>query len=206
MNYNILIILLIIIIIFFYSNKLLQNNKEHFTELLSVFNNLMNNTNKKNNNIKNENNSNKNNSNENNSNEIIKQENIENLFKKNIFVIYNQQSNNNFELYFYNYKNQLYMKCKITKNSFLLKDKNNKLLGSLINNMYQSYKFNLHGLYDENIYYFSFLKNYDNIKIFPENEKYNLYIKKYNFSKISNKHLLYTLYYFEKKNRAYLYK
>ena len=208
MNYNILVILFFIIIIFFYFNKMLindtiNNNNEHFTELLDVFNNLMSYTNKpiiiknkdsssnKINEIKNNNNIKDN---------VVKHSNkIESLFKKNIYVIYNKESHNTFELYFYNYKNQLYLKCKIKNNTFLIVDKNNKEIGSLINNMYQTYKFSLKELYEEDIFYFSFLKDYNTIKIYPENKTYHLYIKKYVIPSIKNEHILYTLYYFEKE-------
>ena len=215
MNYNILVILLLIIIIFFYFNKMLikdtinnnTDNNEHFTELLDVFNNLMSYTNKpiiiKNNNFSTNNiNENKN---ENNIKDITKDNivkhsnNIESLFKKNIYVIYNKESHNTFELYFYNYKNQLYLKCKIKNNTFLIVDKNNKEIGSLINNMYQTYKFSLKELYEEDIFYFSFLKDYNTLKIYPENKTYNLYIKKYVIPSIKNEPILYTLYYFEKE-------
>ena len=215
MDYNILVILLLIIIIFFYFNKMLVNdtinnntdNNEHFTELLDVFNNLMIYTNKqiiiKNHNFSSNNiNENKN---ENNIKDITKDNivkhsnNIESLFKKNIYVIYNKESHNTFELYFYNYKNQLYLKCKIKNNDFMIVDKNNKEIGNLINNMYQTYKFSLKELYEEDIFYFSFLKDYNTIKIYPENKTYHLYIKKYVPPSIKNEHILYTLYYFEKE-------
>ena len=208
MNYNIIVVLLLIIIIFFYFNKMLMrdniNNNEHFTELLVVFNNLMSYTNKPaiikkldsspdNINVnKNENNNLKNNN-------IKPSNNIESLFKKNIYIIYNKESHNTFELYFYNYKNQLYLKCKIKNNGFMIVDKNNKEIGSLINNMYQTYKFSLKKLYEEDIFYFSFLKDYNTIKIFPENKTYHLYIKKYVPPNIKNEDILYTLYYFEKE-------
>ena len=204
MNYNILVILLLIIIIFFYFNKMLindnLNNNEHFTELLDVFNNLMSYTNKPVI-IKNIYSSSDNlNENKNLKDNVIKHSNnIESLFKKNIYVIYNKESHNTFELYFYNYKNQLYLKCKIKNNSFLIVDKNNKEIGNLINNMYQTYKFSLKELYEEDIFYFSFLKDYNTIKIYPENKTYNLYIKKYVSPSIKNEHILYTLYYFEKE-------
>jgi hypothetical protein len=223
MNYNILVILLLIIIIFFYFNKMLFsnnnninnnnyniNNNEHFTELLDVFNNLMNYTNKSSI-IKNKNSISNNNINENKNENNLKDKynikdivvkhnnNIESLFKKNIFVIYNKESHNTFELYFYNYKNQLYLKCKIKNNTFLIVDKNNKEIGNLINNMYQTYKFSLKELYEEDIFYFSFLKDYNTIKIYPENKTYNLYIKKYVSSNIKNEHIVYSLYYFEKE-------
>jgi len=203
MNYNILVILLLIIIIFFYFNKMLikdtiNNNNEHFTELLDVFNNLMSYTNKpiiiKNKEFS----SNKNNNNIK-DNIVNPKNNIESLFKKNIYIIYNKESHNTFELYFYNYKNQLYLKCKIKNNDFMIVDKNNKEIGNLINNMYQTYKFSLKELYEEDIFYFSFLKDYNTIKIYPENKTYHLYIKKYVIPSIKNEHILYTLYYFEKE-------
>jgi hypothetical protein len=208
MNYNILVILLLIIIIFFYFNKMLINdnknndNYEHFTELLVVFNNLMSYTNKPDI-IKNKNSSEDNNNNNNNNNiknNVIKHSNnIVSVFKKNIYIIYNKESHNTFELYFYNYKNQLYLKCKIKNNTFLIVDKNNKEIGSLINNMYQTYKFSLKELYEEDIFYFSFMKDYNTIKIYPDNKTYNLYIKKYINPSVKNEHIIYTLYYFEKE-------
>jgi len=191
------------------------NNNEHFTELLVVFNNLMNYTNKppiikntdsNSNNINENKNKNKYNNNNNNitkdntTDTVVKNNNnIESLFKKNIYIIYNKESHNIFELYFYNYKNQLYLKCKIKNNDFMIVDKNNKEIGSLINNIYQIYKFSLKELYEEDIFYFSFLKDYNTIKIVPENKTYHLYIKKYVSPNIKNKHILYTLYYFEKE-------
>jgi hypothetical protein len=212
MNYNILVILLLVIIIFFYFNKMLikdnLKNNEHFTELLNVFNNLMSYTNKPpiiQNKDSSPNNINKNKNQNKNENKNIKdnivnpKNNIESLFKKNIYIIYNKESHNAFELYFYNYKNQLYLKCIINNNNFMIVDKNNKEIGSLINNMYQTYKFSLKELYDEDIFYFSFLKDYNTIKIYPENKTYHLYIKKYLNPSIKNEHILYTLYYFEKE-------
>ena len=219
MSYNILVILFLIISIFYFFNKILNdttnnnniddNNNEHFTELLVVFNNLMNYSNKstitKNNNENNNKNNNENNNKNNNKNNkdkfIInnKEKNIEDLFKKNIYILYNRESNNIFELYFYNYKNQLYLKCKIRNNHFIILDKNNKEIGKLLRNMYQTYKFSLKELYVDDIFYFSFMKDYDTIKIYPENQTYNLYIKKYVSSNIKNKHIVYTLYYFEKE-------
>ena len=207
MNYNILVILLLIIIIFFYFNKMLindnLNNNEHFTELLDVFNNLMSYTNKhaiiKNIDSSSNNNENKNENKNIKDNIVNPKNNIESLFKKNIYIIYNKESHNTFELYFYNYKNQLYLKCKIKNNSFLIVDKNNKEIGNLINNMYQTYKFSLKELYEDDIFYFSFLKDYNTIKIVPENKTYHLYIKKYVSPNIKNEHILYTLYYFEKE-------
>jgi len=210
MNYNILVILFLIIIIFIYFNKMLHSDKnnEHFTELLVVFNNLMNYSNKQtvtknkddlkfdkitynNKYIKNDKDNAVNNTTE---------KNLDNLFKKNIYILYNRESNSIFELYFYNYKNQLYLKCKIRNNQFIIVDKNNKEIGKLINNMYQTYKFSLKELYEEDIFYFSFVKDYNTLKIFPENQTYHLYIKKKNISSyIKNEHILYTLYYFEKE-------
>lgn len=202
MNYSILVILILIIIIFFYFNKMLYNkNNEHFTELLVVFNNLMNYSNKQVV-IKNKDDLKFNKDDINDKDNIIKnakEKNIEKLFKKNIYIFYKKESNNAFELYFYNYKNQLYLKCKIRNNQFSIIDKNNKTLGSLISNMYQTYKFNLKELYEEDIFYFTFLKNYNTIKIYPENQTYHLYIKKNISYNTKNKHLIYTLSYFEKE-------
>jgi len=195
-----------------HSNK----NNEHFTELLVVFNNLMNYSNKstivKNkddlkfnkitNNNENNDNEKDNKNNKNNKDTLMKNEkekNLETLFKKNIYILYNRESNNIFELYFYNYKNQLYLKCRIKNNQFIIVDKNNKELGTLLNNMYQTYKFSLKELYKEDIFYFTFLKDYNTLKIFPENQTYHLYIKKKSLSNIKNEHIINTLYYFEKE-------
>ena len=233
--YSFIIIILFISSSFIFLNNILKK-KEHFSPLLQVFNNLMNNNNNRDKIvIINETDTQKNKKYQkfidNEKNIILKKEkekeknNIRDLFKKHILITYNKLSSTNSEFYFYNYKNQLYLKFQIKKNKFFILGKNNEELGKFIKNIYQTYIFNLEKIYEnehtkndnnynsnnkssdsnkssessDNTYYFSFIKGYDQIKIYPENKNYNLYIKKYTKTINNENNINYDLYLFEKK-------
>ena len=201
MNILHIIILIILLAIIYYFINIYINKKENFINLLQVFNNLLD-DNEKNLNQNNDKKINQNND-KNKKEESIK---IKQLFKKFIIIRYNKEKNNKATIYYYNYKKQLYMNFHINLNNFVLYNNNNELIGKMINNKYNNYTFNLSNIYENtinSIYHFSFQKDYNNIRIYPDDQNIILYIKKYKDNELNNQinknnHILYKLYVFEK--------
>ena len=186
-------------------NKDLNNNQKY-----------QNNNDNKNNNDNENNNDNKNNNNNKNNiindNNLNEQQNIQHLFKKCIFLRWNKEDIQKGTFYFYDFKYQLYLKETYFRNQIILWNINNEKLAQLQDHKYHIYTFDISKLYHkekELLYHFSFQKDYNHLKIYPDNQNFTLHIKKYEHDMISTsvnselnqnyQHILWNLYLFEKK-------
>lgn len=227
MNTLLIIVLIIVLIIIFYFFNQRFTQKENFISLLKVFNGLLEPENIHISNDRNENLEKKdlknnqqevqnNNDKVNENNDINEnnndQQNIQHIFKKCIFLRWNKEGIQKGTFYFYDYQYQLYLKETYFRNQINLWNIDDEKVAKLRNHKYHIYTFDVAKLYYKEkdlLYHFSFQKDYNDLKIYPDNQNFTLHIKKYehdimniNVNTESNQnyqHILWDLYIFEKK-------
>jgi len=228
MNALLIIILIIVLIIIVYFINQRFTQKEHFISLLKVFNGLLEPENiyHSNNQIKNlekkdlknnqqegqNNNERINENNDINNNDNNEQQNIQHIFKKCIFLRWNKEDIQKGTFYFYDYLYHLYLKETYSRNQINLWNMDDEKVAQLRNHKYHIYTFDVSKLYHkekELLYHFSFQKDYNDLKIYPDNQNFTLHIKKYEHDIMNTtintelnqnyQHILWDLYLFEKK-------